>query len=388
MNMDQAAGAEEIPAAAQFPGLLACWFCSQHIEGEFTTIQNTAGIGPFWQSVRGLYPLKPGITSTSQLCLRENCIATAYRDFTLWKTRKKSRRTSLPFITWREAERPWNKDLAVPLVAAARGGLRDSDPMPTGSAANASSELPAGEDAGYDGARAHSEQVPKMSVDYLVNFLEAADAIPAESAPLFSAIIEANFQLKNTLRDLEAVIDKLRKADPQHKAALLKHLQELLATVNEAQSQKLSMAEDAHECIARSFGRLDSDRAQMEAGGAEVEDAPEDDNAPASPIPAKRAERKPAVASEERGAKRPRPVKEVVRRPARPAVKKPAKEALRYCVANCKVQLGEMVGCDNTACEFGQWFHPECVGMRAAPTSKTWFCPQCRPDAARLSKTS
>ena len=38
---------------------------------------------------------------------------------------------------------------------------------------------------------------------------------------------------------------------------------------------------------------------------------------------------------------------------------------------------GQMVGCDNEHCPY-QWFHLECLKLKAFPKSKTWYCPECQ----------
>ncbi|KAG9243801.1 hypothetical protein BJ878DRAFT_509080 [Calycina marina] len=49
----------------------------------------------------------------------------------------------------------------------------------------------------------------------------------------------------------------------------------------------------------------------------------------------------------------------------------------RYCYCN-GVSYGEMVGCDNDACE-REWFHLECVGLKVAPKDKVkWYCDDCK----------
>ncbi|KAL7934246.1 hypothetical protein V8C35DRAFT_302120 [Trichoderma chlorosporum] len=49
----------------------------------------------------------------------------------------------------------------------------------------------------------------------------------------------------------------------------------------------------------------------------------------------------------------------------------------QYCVCN-KGSIGIMIRCDNIDnCKY-KWFHLECVGLDAAPSSKVkWFCPDC-----------
>ena len=47
----------------------------------------------------------------------------------------------------------------------------------------------------------------------------------------------------------------------------------------------------------------------------------------------------------------------------------------RYCYCQGPDE-GEMIGCDNPSCPF-QWFHLVCLQLATAPTSKTWYCPDC-----------
>ena len=47
-----------------------------------------------------------------------------------------------------------------------------------------------------------------------------------------------------------------------------------------------------------------------------------------------------------------------------------------YCY--CRVPDGDnMVGCDNQACE-REWFHLKCLKLKDFPSSKHWYCPDCR----------
>ena len=45
-----------------------------------------------------------------------------------------------------------------------------------------------------------------------------------------------------------------------------------------------------------------------------------------------------------------------------------------YCV--CGAGYGKMFECSGLKCE-RQWFHPECLDMKAIPKG-TWFCDMCR----------
>lgn len=45
-----------------------------------------------------------------------------------------------------------------------------------------------------------------------------------------------------------------------------------------------------------------------------------------------------------------------------------------YCTCR-QVSFGEMIACDNPACDI-EWFHYGCVGLTAPPPGK-WFCPRC-----------
>ncbi len=47
-----------------------------------------------------------------------------------------------------------------------------------------------------------------------------------------------------------------------------------------------------------------------------------------------------------------------------------------YCY--CRVSDGDnMVGCDNRACE-REWFHLKCLKLKNFPSTKHWYCPDCR----------
>ena len=48
--------------------------------------------------------------------------------------------------------------------------------------------------------------------------------------------------------------------------------------------------------------------------------------------------------------------------------------AICYCRGG---EHGQMVGCDNDDCPY-QWFHLNCLKLKAFPKSKTWYCPECQ----------
>ena len=48
----------------------------------------------------------------------------------------------------------------------------------------------------------------------------------------------------------------------------------------------------------------------------------------------------------------------------------------QYCY--CKgPDEGDMVGCDNPDCSY-QWFHLACLKSEKPPSTKYWYCPDCR----------
>jgi len=55
-----------------------------------------------------------------------------------------------------------------------------------------------------------------------------------------------------------------------------------------------------------------------------------------------------------------------------------------YCTGP---DVDDTVGCDNPECQF-QWFHLSCLGLEKLPTTKYWYCPDCRklPNRRRLIK--
>ncbi|XP_057540474.1 PHD finger protein ING2-like [Amaranthus tricolor] len=49
-----------------------------------------------------------------------------------------------------------------------------------------------------------------------------------------------------------------------------------------------------------------------------------------------------------------------------------------YCVCH-QVSFGDMIACDNEACQGGEWFHYACVGLTPETRFKgKWYCPTCR----------
>ena len=47
-----------------------------------------------------------------------------------------------------------------------------------------------------------------------------------------------------------------------------------------------------------------------------------------------------------------------------------------YCYCQ-KSESGQMIGCDNPHCIY-EWFHFECLQLKAPPKKKSWYCPECR----------
>lgn len=48
-------------------------------------------------------------------------------------------------------------------------------------------------------------------------------------------------------------------------------------------------------------------------------------------------------------------------------------------LCKCGNDEGEMVGCDS--CD--NWYHPTCIGRKTLPTSKTWYCKDCKKRKAK-----
>ncbi|XP_044169839.1 uncharacterized protein LOC114950648 [Acropora millepora] len=57
-----------------------------------------------------------------------------------------------------------------------------------------------------------------------------------------------------------------------------------------------------------------------------------------------------------------------------PTVKGGDSKEFCYCKGG---EHGQMVGCDDEECIY-QWFHLECLKLKAFPKSKTWYCPDCQ----------
>jgi hypothetical protein len=47
-----------------------------------------------------------------------------------------------------------------------------------------------------------------------------------------------------------------------------------------------------------------------------------------------------------------------------------------YCYCQ-QEEYGRMVGCDNNDCPY-EWFHLDCLKLKALPKSSKWYCPDCR----------
>lgn len=46
-----------------------------------------------------------------------------------------------------------------------------------------------------------------------------------------------------------------------------------------------------------------------------------------------------------------------------------------YCICH-RVSFGQMVACENTDCQHGEWFHFDCLNLTSPPRGK-WWCPEC-----------
>ena len=53
-----------------------------------------------------------------------------------------------------------------------------------------------------------------------------------------------------------------------------------------------------------------------------------------------------------------------------------AVDMAKFCYCQ-RPEEGDMVGCDSPSCEY-EWFHLCCLKPRSLPTSKHWYCPDCR----------
>jgi len=62
----------------------------------------------------------------------------------------------------------------------------------------------------------------------------------------------------------------------------------------------------------------------------------------------------------------------------------------RYIYCYCKEDTGgDMIGCDNKGCCYGEWFHLSCLKMKSFPHSSKWYCPNCRtlPEFSRHKRS-
>ncbi|KXN87714.1 Inhibitor of growth protein 4 [Leucoagaricus sp. SymC.cos] len=46
-----------------------------------------------------------------------------------------------------------------------------------------------------------------------------------------------------------------------------------------------------------------------------------------------------------------------------------------WCYCN-RISFGEMIGCDDPECKY-EWFHLECVALKAVPEDEEWYCREC-----------
>lgn len=58
-----------------------------------------------------------------------------------------------------------------------------------------------------------------------------------------------------------------------------------------------------------------------------------------------------------------------------------AEDEPTYCYCD-RVSFGKMIACENEACAGGEWFHFECLGIKAPPRGK-WWCTDCQDMRSR-----
>ena len=49
----------------------------------------------------------------------------------------------------------------------------------------------------------------------------------------------------------------------------------------------------------------------------------------------------------------------------------------KFCYCQGPDEGDLMLGCDNPGCKY-EWFHLQCLKLASLPTSKQWYCPDCR----------
>ena len=63
---------------------------------------------------------------------------------------------------------------------------------------------------------------------------------------------------------------------------------------------------------------------------------------------------------------------------AEPSILTPSTSSTeKFCYCQRSDAEGDMVGCDNPGCKY-EWFHLQCLKLASLPTSKRWYCPDCR----------
>lgn len=63
---------------------------------------------------------------------------------------------------------------------------------------------------------------------------------------------------------------------------------------------------------------------------------------------------------------------------AEPSILTPSTSSTKkFCYCQGPDEGDLMLGCDNPGCKY-EWFHLQCLKLASLPTSKQWYCPDCR----------
>eukprot|EP00054_Salpingoeca_dolichothecata_P013944 m.78180 g.78180 ORF g.78180 m.78180 type:complete len:289 (+) comp20730_c0_seq3:37-903(+) len=280
-----------------------------------------------------------------------------------------------------------------------------------------------------------------MSVEYLLGFVDVVEGLPADLQRSFSSLraldsfVSANCQQlgvelddaqpvypyplspEASAKDLVTAAGQIQlpvklkpPIDPtipngsqqqDETQSFLKKLKENLPELVEWQEEKTIAAEALCRHISKEAEQLDLLFDKYQSGDYLKASSPPSSplvrkqrpstKPPRQPEPRRTAPPRAASSQSTESRTRKRPEKEEKQVADPPAIAPPKKRRREkknrrsekektddFCIAECTVSGGEMVGCDNKDCE-KQWFHLACIGLKSAPTAKTWYCPDCRP---------
>eukprot|EP00041_Stephanoeca_diplocostata_P002552 m.28002 g.28002 ORF g.28002 m.28002 type:complete len:257 (-) comp13508_c0_seq1:337-1107(-) len=251
-----------------------------------------------------------------------------------------------------------------------------------------------------------------MSVEYLRAYIHAIDDAPLDIQYGVSQLSQRDWEAGELLENIKLMITSL--ASPDAKSNDQKELWELCRKLMHVVQAQEETTTEMCTSISRTANELDKYRAEFESGAylkrELLENAPPPSSAPSSTTASNsqrsKSSKKTKDSTSQKGPGASSSVSSKTgnsvssssgtskhgssgnssksqqakkkRRTQSKKEKKPV-ERPQYCRPDCTVADGEMVGCDQSGCPHGEWFHLSCVGLKKSPgEDQKWYCPDCK----------